>query len=68
MVQSERDLANAQSAEVQAMANYTRARIAMEQALGITLDAHQVSLDEAQSGRMSQPSVLPAVLPQGVVQ
>jgi outer membrane protein len=68
VVQSERDLANAQSAEVQAMANYTHARIAMEQALGITLDAHQVSLDEAQSGRMSQPSVLPAVLPQGVVQ
>jgi outer membrane protein len=68
VVQSERDLANAQSAEVQAMANYTHARIAMEQALGITLQAHHVSLDEAESGRMSQPSVLPAVLPQGVQQ
>ena len=34
VVQDQRDLANAQSSEVQAMANYSHARIAFDQALG----------------------------------
>ena len=63
VVQDQRDLATAQSAEVQSMANYTHARIALDQALGTTLDVNGVSIDEALRGQISQPSALPADLP-----
>jgi len=63
VVQDQRDLANAQSSEVQSMANYTHARIAMDQALGATLDVNGISIDEALKGQVSQASALPADLP-----
>lgn len=66
VIQDQRDLATAQSAEVQAMANYTHARISLEQALGTTLEAHSVSINEALKGRVSHASSLPADLPAGV--
>jgi hypothetical protein len=50
-VQDQRDFASAQSSEVQAMANYTHARIAFNQALGDTLEVNHVSMDEALAGR-----------------
>ena len=59
----QRDLASAVSAEVQSMANYTHARIALDQALGNTLPVNHVSVSEALQGQVSQPSILPAVLP-----
>jgi outer membrane protein len=65
VVQDRRDLANAISSVVQAMANYTHARIALDQALGATLDANNVSLEEALAGRISRTSALPASLPGG---
>jgi len=52
VVQDERDLASAQSSELQAMANYSHARIAFDQALGRTLEVNHVSMDEAISGRV----------------
>jgi outer membrane protein len=64
VVQDQRDLANAQSSEVQAMANYTHARIAFDQALGTTLDTNHIALGEALSGRISRLSILPDTLPQ----
>ena len=45
------------------MANYTHARIALDQALGSTLEVNHVSVSEALQGQVSQPSVLPAELP-----
>jgi len=63
VVTDQRDLASAESAEVQSMANYTHARIALDQALGSTLDVNHVSVPEALDGHISQPSVLPAELP-----
>lgn len=63
VVQDQRDLATSQSSEVQSMANYTHARIALDQALGATLDVNTVSIDEALKGQISQPSLLPADLP-----
>jgi outer membrane protein TolC len=65
VIQDQRDLATAQSSEVQAMANYTHARIAFEQALGTTLEANNISLPEALAGHVSRPSELPVNLPQG---
>ncbi len=51
VVQDQRDLATAGSAEVQALANYSHARIAFDQALGATLEVNHISLDEALSGQ-----------------
>ena len=64
VIQDQRDLATAQSSEVQALANYTHARIAFDQALGATLDVNHVSIDEALKGRISRPSELSPDLPQ----
>jgi outer membrane protein TolC len=50
VVQDQRDLANAQSSEVQSMANYSHARIAFDQAVGTTLEVNHVSIDEAKAG------------------
>jgi outer membrane protein TolC len=60
VVQDQRDLATAESAEVQAMANYSHARINFAQAIGTTLDDNHVTLAEALSGRVNAaPSTLP---------
>jgi len=63
VVQDQRDLATAQNGEVQAMANYSHARIAFDQALGKTLEVNNISLEEALSGNVSHASSIPANLP-----
>jgi outer membrane protein TolC len=63
VVQDQRDLATSQSSEVQAMANYTHARISFDQALGTTLDVNHISLDEAIRGHIARDSALPASVP-----
>ncbi len=63
VIQDQRDLATSQSTEVQAMANYTHARISFDQALGNTLEVNHISLDEAMKGRLARDSVLPENLP-----
>lgn len=55
VVQDQRDLASAQSSEVQAMANYSHARIALEQAIGATLEVNHISLTEAMAGKVMAP-------------
>ena len=66
VVQDQRDLAGAQTAETEAMANYTHARIAFDQALGRTLEVNHVSVEEAVAGRVSAPpSIPPSAPPQG---
>ena len=62
VVQDQRDLANAQSAEVQAMANYSHAKISFDQAMGSTLESNNVSVAEAISGHVS---IRPSTLPEG---
>jgi outer membrane protein len=52
VVQDQRDLSTAQSSEAQAMANYTHAQIALDQALGRTLEVNRISLSEAMSGKV----------------
>ena len=53
VVQDQRDLAAAQSAEVQSLANYTHAKIALDQAIGATLEINHVSVEEATAGKVS---------------
>jgi outer membrane protein len=44
VIQQQRDLVNAQSAEIAARAAYSNARVALDQTLGATLEANHVSL------------------------
>jgi outer membrane protein TolC len=60
VVQDQRDLASAQSSEIQSVANYSHARIAVDQALGTTLEVNNVSVSEAMSGHVTAaPSNVP---------
>ncbi len=63
VVTDQQTLASSESAETQALANYSHARIAFDQAMGTTLEVNHVSLSEAMSGQVARPSVLPAKLP-----
>jgi outer membrane protein len=63
VIQAERDLTSNQSAEIQAMANYTHARIAFDDSVGHTLDVNGISMEEAASGRVSRQSSLPESVP-----
>jgi outer membrane protein len=64
VVAAQRDLANDQSAEVQAMANYTHAKIAFDESVGQTLDVNNISMEEAAAGRVARESAIPESLPQ----
>jgi outer membrane protein TolC len=64
VVQDQRDLATAINSEVQAMANYTHAQIALDQAMGRTLEINGVTIKEAMTGRAERQSVLGDNLPQ----
>jgi outer membrane protein len=59
VVQAQRDLAADQSAEVQAMANYTHAKVAFDEAVGQTLDVNGISMEEAAAGHVARESAIP---------
>ena len=59
VIQAQRDVVTAESEEVQSMANYTHARIAFEQAVGITLERNNITMSEAASGVVQRQSAMP---------
>ena len=60
VIQAQRDLATAQGVEVNALANYSRARTQMDVAAGTLLQTNSISLDEALTGTVAHgPSPLP---------
>jgi len=65
VILDQRDLANANNSETQAMANYAHTRISLDQARGETLSVNHIALDEALKGRLSRVSVIPGTLPAG---
>ena len=65
VIQAQKDLATDQDAEVQAMANYTHAKIAFDLAMGRTLDVNRISMDEAIKGEVQRESAIPASVPDG---
>jgi outer membrane protein len=52
VIQAQRDLATAQSAELAALVAYSTAKVALDQALGSTLEANGISISEAREGRV----------------
>jgi outer membrane protein TolC len=63
VIQAQRDVVTAESEEVQSMANYTHARIAFEQALGVTLERNGITMTEAAAGKVERQSALPGTGP-----
>jgi outer membrane protein len=59
VIQAQRDLVAQQSAEVQALANYTHAKIAFDEAVGQTLDVNHISMEEAAAGLVAAESSIP---------
>jgi outer membrane protein len=59
VVQQERDLAAAQSAEIAVLVDYSNARVALDQTLGTTLEVNHVALDDARAGRVQRVSLAP---------
>jgi outer membrane protein TolC len=58
VVLRERDLVTAQYAEVQTLDTYAKSLVAMDQAMGTTLDRNNISLDEAVTGSVTaKPSI-----------
>jgi hypothetical protein len=68
VIQDQRDVAAALSSEIQAIANFTHARIAYDDALGKTLEVNNVVVSDALKGRVATISSLPAELPKGANQ
>jgi len=63
VIQAQRDLAQARSVEVAAASQYAKAKVQLEAATGRTLEAYNISIEEALEGRVSRPpSQLPVVL------
>jgi outer membrane protein len=52
----QRDLAQSQSDEVNALSSYSRAKVQMDAAIGQTLERNNVSIAEAFSGSVSRPA------------
>lgn len=62
VIQTQRDLAQAQAAEVAAMAAYQRARTQLDFATGRILEKYNIEIEEAKQGQVSwMPSPIPAV-------
>lgn len=55
VIQYQRDLAQAQSAEVAALAEYAKAKVALQRAIGTLLSAYDIKLEEALRGQVSRP-------------
>lgn len=62
VIQQQRDLAAARSTEVAALAAYISARIALDQALGATLEANRVNIEEARTGVVGSASPAPGAV------
>jgi outer membrane protein TolC len=64
VTQQQRDLVNGQASELAAQVSWQTAKINLDQNVGEILQANHVSIAEAQSGKVSRPSTLPASLPE----
>jgi outer membrane protein TolC len=65
----QRDLANAQLTEVQALTAYGLAKVQLDQSVGGVLASNNIQVDEAKSGRVARaPSQIPASTAPGAAQ
>ncbi len=63
VIAAQQQLASDQDAEVQSMANYTHAKIAFDDAMGLTLEVNHVDMQEAANGHVQRESSIPPNVP-----
>jgi outer membrane protein TolC len=63
VLQAQRDLAQAESAVVQAMSAYEKSRVEVQRVTGTTLDANNIDLDQAAIGQVKTLPKVPYVSP-----
>jgi len=68
VLQAQRDMAQAQSNQVLAMANYQKSRVELDRSIGLTLDHNGILMDDAQRGEVSKMPHVPYVTPRTDVQ
>jgi outer membrane protein len=59
IIRQQQDLVAAQSGEIGALVAYSNARIALDQAMGTTLEANGVSIEDARNGKVERSPALP---------
>jgi outer membrane protein TolC len=62
VIQTQRDLINAQGKEIRALANLEEAKANYERALGRTLDVNHVTIAEGKSGEVERDTLIPGTL------
>jgi outer membrane protein len=55
VISVQRDLANAQLSDVQALTAYGLAKVQLDQALGTVLESNRIEMEEAKTGKVSRP-------------
>ena len=63
VIQYQRDLAQAQATEVVARSTFAKAKVDLQQAVGGTLDAYSVKIDEARAGLVAKDPDMPVDQP-----
>lgn len=63
VIQQQRDLTSAQSAELASLVTYNNARISLDQTLGTTLEANQISIADVRTGKLAPDSATPGATP-----
>jgi outer membrane protein TolC len=62
VIQTQRDLINAQGTELRALANLVEAKANYERAIGRTLEVNQVTIADAKSGQAERDTLIPGTL------
>ena len=64
VVTQQRDLEGAKSTKLAALLSYSNAKVALDQALGRTLEVNHIAIGDARNGKVARVSTLPASTPQ----
>ena len=59
VIQQQRDLAAAQATVISTLVAYNNARLALDQTLGVTLEANHISIEDARAGKVPRTSAAP---------
>jgi outer membrane protein TolC len=68
VLQTQRDMAQAQSNQVSAMSNYQKSKVELDRAIGMTLDRNGILMDDAVRGQVNKMPHVPYATPSTDVQ
>ena len=63
VLQTQRDLAQAESTRMAAMSDYEKSRVELDRSTGLTLDHTGIELEDAERGEVQKAPLIPGVIP-----